>query len=73
MKVTIEDQVFLAAVSCAKTHQREFPKQPLSGDWDSEAWTETVSNLHLNSCEAELMWPLFQNTLRDEIADAVVS
>jgi hypothetical protein len=55
------------ALDAARGHQEEFPGEPLSGDWDVEAWTECRHGRQLTDEASEALWPVFQTTLKTAI------
>jgi hypothetical protein len=59
LKQEIVNQANLDAIS----HQKEFPGEPIKGDWDSEAFSE----LRLPMSKVDAAWPIYYKALRSAV------
>jgi hypothetical protein len=67
--LSAEVRIALAAVDCARTHQSEFPGEPVEGDWDSEAWAIASRETAIGDAAGKRdgAWDLFRDTLHDAV------
>ena len=56
---TTKDAIIRQATLDAIGHQEEFPGEPITSDWDAEAWTEARQELGL----ADEDWPTYHDAL----------